>query len=222
MKLRLLALALLLSFPITAAHAQTDKLIQIIIDNSSALRNPEQGAAAYGGILVFKARELQGVAGRNAKVHIVTTHNPRTIYDGEARRLFGSLQSLVAPQIKHQPEGCNQLGEAIERVRAHIARHAAKEVEIYVISSLIPTGAPCKNLRIKLPQPVPPNVDYQSLLQPQTTLLQFFWADRQQENVWAKAIEASGMLERIRNQGVDYAIRGEDSTRQYIADRINQ
>jgi len=220
MKVRLLALALLLAFPVTAAHAQTDKLIQFIIDNSSALRNPQQGAAAYGGILLFKARELQGVAGRNAKVHIVTTHNPRTIYDGEARNLFPDLQRIVAPQIKHQPAGCNQLGEAIERVRAHIARHAVKEVEVYVISSLIPTGAPCKNLRIRLPQPIPSNVDYQSLVQPETTVLQFFWADRQQETVWGKAIEASGLLERIRNQNVDFAIRGEDSTRQYIADQI--
>lgn len=209
------------SLIVTTGHAQAQKLVEIIVDNSATLRNPDQGVAAYGAIIFDLARQLSGSAGRDTIAHIVTTHNPRSIYDGDARKLSRSLTQLIVPEIQHQPKGCNQLGDAIERVRSHISRNTATEVEIYVISSLIPTGAPCKNLRVRLPQAIPANVNYQSLLQPKTTKLHFFWADRQQEAVWSQAIERSGMLERLQKQEVDYSIRGEQATRQFITDRLN-
>ena len=209
-----LSMAVLISTP-----AQAQKVYQVIIDNSGALRNPDDALKFGAGFLNDLADKLTGSAGRNALAHVVTTHNPRTIYEGNAKGLRAALDQYGAEVIRPVKDGCNQLDEAIDRTRSFAARYNVTEVETYVFSSLIWTPSPCANYRIKLPQPVPQQIDVRSLLLPQTTVLKFFWVDRQQETVWADHIEGNGMLGRIREQEVDYAIRGELATRNFVQQR---
>lgn len=202
------------------ATAESKKLIQIVIDNSGALQNSETGQRTQSAWLQLISREMQRGAGRNNLVHIVTTHNPRTVWEGRGSALLRSYKLLVEPEIKQVTDGCNELGAALKRVRQHVARNLADEIEIYVFSSLIPTGAPCDKIRIQLPQPVPATIDLRSLIQPELTRLSFLWAEENQEVVWADFIERSGMLNDLIDYGVAYSIKGEVATRQEIVDML--
>lgn len=205
--------ALLFSVP---AHA--DKLIQIIFDNSGALQNADQGILFGATFLNDLATKLQGSAGRNSVVHVVVTNNPRTIFEGSGRDLKTALDTYGAQEIAHVPDGCNQLAEAIDRASLFASQQVVDEIETYVFSSLIPTGAPC-NTRIRLPQPVPANINLRDLVRPETTVLKFLWADRQQERVWADYIRKSDLLQRIRDQEVDFTISGERTTQNFVIRR---
>lgn len=204
----------------TNATADSRKLVQIVIDNSGALQNSETGQKIQFAWLQLVARDMQRGAGQNDLVHIVTTHNPRTVWEGRGSTLLRSYKLLVEPEIEQVPDGCNELGAALTRVRQHIARSLADEIEIYVFSSLIPTGAPCDKVRIQLPQPVPATIDLRSLIQPELTRLSFLWVEENQEVVWADFVERSGLLNDLIDYGVAYSIKGEVATRQEIVDML--
>lgn len=203
-----------------AVTAQADKLIQIIIDNSGTLQNHEQADFAIRGFLGLKATEFRRSEFRDATVHIVTTHDPRTIYEGPARGLSRAITPLILPEVKFQQEGCNQLDEAINRMSRNVASRSATEVEIYVFSSLIHTGAPCVDVDLDLPQAVPSTIDITSLMPQQTTVLHFLWAHRLQEQTWANAIQRSPIFQTMREQGIDYIIRGEAVTTQFVLENL--
>lgn len=206
----------------SAARAEANKLIQIVIDNSATLQNPEEAVKFQAAWMLLFAKELRGSAGRDAQVHIVTTQNPRTVWEGPAPTLQNSFGLLVQSEIQHVADGCNELGTALDRVKQHISRTPTDDVEIYVFSSLIPTGAPCKDARIVLPQPVPQTIDLRSLVRPELSRLEFMWAEEGQAAVWADYFERSGLVETMNAQGVAFSLRGETTTRQKIIEAVQQ
>lgn len=190
--MRTLALCagLLIATVTTALGAEPPRhSIQIVIDNSAAL----QGVEIAEGLkrqLLFHVTELRKRSEwKFARVHIVSTNNPRNLYVGSPVDLFRN-GSPVLSQIATVKNGCSDLLGAFDQVRLNLELEKPQTALVLVFSSLIHTGAPCDRVSITLPQPVPEKLDL-AFLKSDGMRLRFFFVHHLQMRPWADFIKKS-------------------------------
>ncbi|MEM7492320.1 MAG: hypothetical protein AAF296_03000 [Pseudomonadota bacterium] len=187
-------------------------LIEVIVDNAGTLLNADQSKNALIALLgnisdpYRQRRQYQ-----NAIIHIVTTHNPRSVWRDTPRRLYQSIPELVET-LAPVTTGCGDLVEAFERVANNIKRTPAAETKIVVFASLFHTGYPCDGQVLKIPQPLPSDLKTEGLTPEGISEIRFYWADRRQQLTWRKGLEDNGLLARLNEAGAQFSIDGMDTT----------
>ena len=150
---RLLAAALALPLLVQPARA-ADTLLQIVVDHSGVLHDEQdpQGKTAFNR---FAERFLEAVAREHRRdrdgtrvVLISAVEPPRILWSGTAAEFYrDALESpAVARVLAAQPNGCNNLPEALDEVAANLVLEPAERSVLHVLTSGVHSGPDCADL----------------------------------------------------------------------------
>ena len=208
-----LTLILSLCWVITAcADAPPPSLsIQVVIDNSAVLAQPEQALAQQKRLLFELTQLRKRHDSRHADIQIVSTNYPRNLWVGTPQRLRMEGKTVLE-QVAMVENGCSDLRGAFDQVRMNLRRQPAQEVRVFVFASLIDTGAPCGGETvIRLPQAPPAGLDL-AFLDERVSTLKFYWAHPLQVKPWFDLLEGQGLTQRANTDPFDLGVYDENET----------
>lgn len=148
------ALAAVLSFPLNAQSARADMLMQIVIDHSGILHD-EQDPQAKSTFNDFVAAFLHDLARahrrdrEDTRIVLISAVAPaHIIWSGDASAFYreGIQSPPVEAIVSSQPNGCNDLSEALAEVSANFRLQPADETVLHVITSGVHSGPDCADL----------------------------------------------------------------------------
>ncbi len=200
---------LVFTAPVQAAEGLN---IQVIIDNGVGLQEPGKFRPVMDGLLSALYGAGANRKFRDGRVEIITTASAdkygtaQTVWSGtvlELNRRYGEIQESVS----HIPAACTDLERAFNEAKRNIARSTADRIWVFSLSSLIHTGRPCQDVKISLPQPVPPKVNLGALVaDDRVERLVFLYAEADQRNVWFDVLEGAGAPLRAREGNLDFTV----------------
>lgn len=147
-------IAAVLSLPLNAQSARADMLMQIVIDHSGILHDEQdpQGKSTFND---FVAEFLHDVARahrrdrEDTRIVLISAVAPaHIIWSGDASAFYREgIESVpVAAIVSGQPNGCNDLSEALAEVSANFRLEPADETVVHVITSGVHSGPDCADL----------------------------------------------------------------------------
>lgn len=148
------AIAAALALPLATATARADTLLQVVIDHSGVLHDEQdpQGKTGFNGFVSEFLHDLARAHRRDrGDTHIVlisAVAPSRIIWSGDAASFYrdGIRSPEVEAIIGGQPNGCNDLPEALAEVSANFRLSPTDETVLHVITSGVHTGADCAEL----------------------------------------------------------------------------
>lgn len=157
MRKALIILSILLI--VSSARAEEGPVsITILMDNSATLLNVAD-AQEVQRLLLHKLTQLRKKrATKNALVNIVSLNDPRNLFTGTPKRLLRNGASVL-PLLGTVRNGCMDLAGALDQMRTNVEMQNPSRVEVFIVSSMIATGAPCEGMTISLPHPMPQDLD---------------------------------------------------------------
>jgi hypothetical protein len=185
----LAALLALLALP--AVGQEQGRSIQVIVDNSGALQNagvaePLKKQLLFHVTELRKSREF-----KTARVHVISTNNPRNLFVGTPVDFFRNGAGLLS-SIATVQNGCADLVGALEQAKLNVELDRPSEIDVYVFSSLIHTGSPCDKVTIELPQQAPKDLDFRWLTA-ENIRVRFYFVHHLQVKSWLEALRAAGL-----------------------------
>jgi len=207
---RLFLVCALLPLSSAVLGAPPAKTIQVVVDNSGTLQHAQEGAQNERQLLYHLAELRKKGAGRDALINVIALNNPRNIFEGTPSQLFKRGAELV-PKLNVLKDGCSDFQGAFERVRENVRLSQAREVEVYVFSSLIHTGAPCDNAVIQLPQAAPTELDLSFL---KDAKVRFLWVHHLQKGPWLELLGRAG----LRN----FRLHDEEATKRVLREGLDE
>ena len=150
--------------------ARAEMLVQIVIDHSGVLHDEQdpQGKTTFNSFLAEFLQDLARTHRRDREdtrvVLISAVAPPRIIWSGDAASFYrrGVRSPAVNAIIAGQPNGCNDLPEALEEVEANARLQPAQELALHIITSGVHSGRDCANLTqeeyVSLVETTDPNV----------------------------------------------------------------
>lgn len=205
-----LILSLCLALPACAETPRPQIAIQVIVDNSAVLAQPEQALEQMKRLFWHLSELRKHAPTRNATITIVSTNYPRNLWIGTASRLRQTGAEVLA-QIAPVENGCADLRGAFEQVRLNLRRQAAQEVRVYVFASLIDTGSPCGAAEIRLPQAPPEGLDL-AFLDARAKTVQFYWVHPLQVKPWFDLLAEQGLEQRAKTEDFNLGVYDEQET----------
>lgn len=196
-----------------SAFAQSAPPIEVflIVDNGAGHQFTKESDAVRQGLfrqLVEMGRNKQR---RNAKINIITTVRPRIVWAGKPFDIEDHAES-IEQKISYDGKGCTDLVGAFQQIDLGLRSTTAKEVWVFIWSSLIDTGRPCDLSSVKLPQSPPSSIDFSGLAANKMIKRIFFLGvHHEQYKTWFPALERVGMMIRSRKGELFYtmAVMGE-------------
>lgn len=148
-------LAAVFALPLLTQPVQaTETHVQIVIDYSGVLhdeRDP-QGKTSFNtfleGFLKTLARDYRRDRDETQVVIISGVEPPHILWSGPAGDFYRDAmesQSL-ARVLASQPNGCNNLPEALEEVRANLILEPSEKTVLHVVTSGVHSGPDCTDL----------------------------------------------------------------------------
>ena len=208
-KLFLPACALML-LSSSVLSASSTKTIQVIVDNSGTLQHVQEGLRSEHR-LFYNLTELRKKSSyREALINVISLNNPRNIFEVTPNQLFRRGAELV-PRLNVIKDGCSDIVGAFERVKENVRLKGTTDVEVYVFSSLIHTGAPCDNAVIELPQEAPKDLDLSFL---KNAKVRFLWVHHLQKGPWLELLSRSGLL--------NFQLHDEEATKRVLREGLDE
>ncbi|MGE0132388.1 MAG: hypothetical protein AB7U82_30265 [Blastocatellales bacterium] len=196
MKALILTILIALSAP---ALAQERIAIELLIDDSGVLLDPQE-AQTYKMMLLAHLKALATKrAGANARIEVISTALGRTVWSGTPlmiRRDPERAQALVTA-VTADPGRCNNLPGAFLELKSNLAqleRDGVSDVHVVIFSSLVDTPRPCGEVKsITLPQMPPADGDLNATLEGAQRIrsVSFFWVSPHQKRVWEEFLAPS-------------------------------
>lgn len=151
MKTLLLSTALALTLAVPAAATG---LIQVVIDHSGVLHDEGDPLGKTGfnrfldGFLQALAREHRRERDATRVILISAVAPARIIWSGTAADFYreGVRGTAVQAVVAAQPNGCNNLPEALAEVATNLAIHGRGRRELHLVTSGVHTGPGCADL----------------------------------------------------------------------------
>ncbi len=196
--------------PFVAKAAEGPVSINVLIDNSATLLNVAD-AQEVQKLLLHQITQLRKKREtRFAVVNIVSLNDPRNLFVGTPKTLLRNARSLL-PKLGVVINGCMDLAGAFEQVRTNVENAQAGRVEVYIVSSMIVTGAPCDSMTINLPHPAPKGLDLAFLTERRAKL----------RGYWVNHLQMRPMLDAFRNAGFsDFRLFDEASTKTVLQESL--
>ncbi len=196
--------------PFVAKAAEGPVSINVLIDNSATLLNVAD-AQEVQKLLLHQITQLRKKREtRFAVVNIVSLNDPRNLFVGTPKTLLRNARSLL-PKLGVVINGCMDLAGAFEQVRTNVENAQAGRVEVYIVSSMIVTGAPCDSMTINLPHPAPKGLDLAFLTERRSKL----------RGYWVNHLQMRPMLDAFRNAGFsDFRLFDEASSKTVLQESL--
>ncbi len=148
------ALAAAITLPLSPRAAQADTLLQVVIDHSGVLHDEQdpQGKTAFNRFVDSFLHDLARAHRRDrddTRVVLISAVAPsRIIWSGDAASFYrdGIRSEAVEAILSGQPNGCNDLPEALSEVSANFRLAPADQTELHVITSGVHSGPDCADL----------------------------------------------------------------------------
>lgn len=175
-----------------ARQPETDRAIEIIIDDSGVLQHPEDARPYVMSILSQVKRLSRRRDGAYVQIDVISTSYGRTVWTGtphDLRRNPARAQALV-DNTEASGTRCNNLPGAFAELQSNLAaleRQGRKRIDVFVFSSLIHTPRPCsETTQIALPQLPPSEGDFNGALMGSSAVrsISFYWVSPHQKGVW--------------------------------------
>lgn len=147
-------IAAALALPLFAQPIQAGKLVQVVIDHSGVLHD-EQDPMGKTGFNSFVAAFLADIARQNRRdrnqtqVVLISAVEPvHILWSGTAAAFYrdGVRGPVVEGLIAAQPNGCNNLVDAMAEVSANVQISDAEETIVHIITSGVHSGPDCADL----------------------------------------------------------------------------
>ncbi|MCE8519264.1 hypothetical protein KBY31_21295 [Ruegeria pomeroyi] len=148
------AIVAAMSIPYGATSAHADTLLQVVIDHSGVLHD-EQDPQGKSGFNQFVSEFLHDLARAHrrdrddTRVVLISGVAPsRIIWSGDAASFYreGIRSPELQTVLEGQPNGCNDLPEALSEVSANFRLAPADETVLHVITSGVHSGPDCADL----------------------------------------------------------------------------
>ena len=196
--------------PFVAKAAEGPVSINVLIDNSATLLNVAD-AQEVQKLLLHQITQLRKKREtRFAVVNIVSLNDPRNLFVGTPKTLLRNARSLL-PKLGVVINGCMDLAGAFEQVRTNVENAQAGRVEVYIVSSMIVTGAPCDSMTINLPHPAPEGMDLAFLTERRSKL----------RGYWVNHLQMRPMLDAFRQAGfADFRLFDEASSKTVLQESL--
>lgn len=190
-------LSLSLSFSPLALAGKSIVGIQIVMDDSGVLQNPEDAQhykmAMFAGIQRLARRRSLA----HAHIDLISTSYGRTVWSGtplELKRYPARAQELL-DKSKSDASRCNNLPGAFAELKSNLEDmpgRGKEEVHVLIFSSLIHTPRPCDEMtRIALPQLPPAEGEFNEAFMSSLDLksVTFYWVSPFQKRPWKEFLK---------------------------------
>lgn len=190
-------------------------LIETIIDTGGTVT--EDGAADLNRDLLAGLAALPGRAFRDARIDLMTTSRPYTVWSGTSDDL--NAQGYQVLDLVALTEHCADLGRAFDQADQNLRVGRPESAHLFVCSPLINAPYPCDTgPGITLPQPVPPALPLAGMVEERNVrTLGIFGVHPAQEQVWTDHLEETGLLARARDGRLDLRFLGFSQSRSFLA-----
>jgi hypothetical protein len=148
------AIALAICLPFGALSASADTLLQVVIDHSGVLHDEQdpQGKTGFNQFVGDFLHDLARAHRRDredTRIVLISAVAPsRIIWSGDASSFYrdGIRSPEVEAVINGQPNGCNDLPEALAEVSANFRLAPAEDNLLHVLTSGVHSGRDCADL----------------------------------------------------------------------------
>lgn len=208
-QLLLASTMLILSGAVEAEPQKTS--INLLIDNSATLINADEGQEVVLDLLDQVTRLRKDPEMSDATVNVVVLNDPRNVFHGTPKSLHGQAQAVL-PRLSRVVNGCMDFLAGLEQIRMNVDQQRPDRVEIYIVSSMIDTGAPCDDMVVELPFPLPEVIDF-SFLDDVEHKVRVLWVHHLQMPYVIAAFQESGLT--------DYRLYDEATSRTVLREGLD-
>lgn len=183
------ALATVLAAKAMAAEGPVS--VNVVFDNTATLLNVADAQEVAKLLLHQLGKYRKRSETKHATISLVSLNDPRNLYVGTPKTMKRSAASVLQ-LLGVVVNGCHDMVGAMEQVRTNVQQQKAERVELYIVSSMIHTGAPCADATVALPHPAPENLDLK-FLKDRKAKVRGYWVHHLQMRTMLDAFTKAGL-----------------------------
>lgn len=190
-------------------------VIQAIIDNGGTVT--EEDAQDLIKNFVGGLANLRGRAFSKARIDLILTSHPTTVWSGTPRDLMAQGRAVL--DLAKTNDKCADVARAIKQANQNLRIAQADEAYLFIVSPLINAPFPCDaGPGIRLPQPVPQGIAIGRMIdERQIKALTFLGVHPSQEDPWTNYLVREGVLERAKRGQLDFQFLGFQQSKTFLA-----
>ena len=178
-------------------------VIEVIIDTGATMMAEDREETTK--LFLASLRDLPGGEFRHARIDIILTSEPTTVWSGDRKALRSDVLDVLK-KIK-PTDKCSDLSRAIREAETNLRLAGASSAYVLVFASLIDTPFPCNEREFELPQEPATTLEIGMLVRNHNVkALRFFGVNPHQKRPWLLYLEQEGIVAMERTGKLDFGL----------------